>query len=407
MLKKGKKRAFFSALVSIFVLIYLILQLNNFLCKNITTEFAAAFEFDNKITTDGYIIRDEETVASPASSGVIGYCQQSGDKVAAQSVVAEVFSTEEEAAAKSRINDIDKILTRLEKLQSSNRQMNAGAEFIDSKIRQNIYDMLEITDTGKMRGYSELAEQLLEYIDKKQMASGGSSDLNLSISSLVFEREALLSSIGSAQSVTCESAGYFVSSTDGFEGRLTGADISGLTAGRLEEELNFEAEKSNGNIGKIISGNEWYIAVNMKTEQAKRLTKGQSVNIYLPMVTSEKLLCTVSAINQDYSADRCMVAFMCDRMNIDLTDIRKETVEICVGSYSGLKISNTAVRVSDGVTGVYVLSGINAVFKPIEILYSDSAYVICKNDVQSASGLRIYDEVIVKGKDLYDGKTVK
>ena len=145
----------------------------------------------------------------------------------------------------------------------------------------------------------------------------------------------------------------------------------------------------------------------MKTEQAKRLTKGQSVNIYLPMVTSEKLLCTVSAINQDYSADRCMVAFMCDRMNIDLTDIRKETVEICVGSYSGLKISNTAVRVSDGVTGVYVLSGINAVFKPIEILYSDSAYVICKNDVQSASGLRIYDEVIVKGKDLYDGKTVK
>ena len=48
---------------------------------------------------------------------------------------------------------------------------------------------------------------------------------------------------------------------------------------------------------------------------------------------------------------------------------------------------------SDGVTGVYVLSGINAVFKPIEILYSDSNYVICKNDVQSSSGIRMYDEV--------------
>ena len=131
MLKKGKKRALFSALLSILVLIYLILQLSNFLSKNITTEFASAYEFDNKITADGYIIRDEETIASPGS-GVIGYCQQSGDKVAAQSVVAEAFSTEEQAAAKSRINDIDKILTRMEKLQSSNRQMNAGAEFIDS-----------------------------------------------------------------------------------------------------------------------------------------------------------------------------------------------------------------------------------------------------------------------------------
>ena len=49
----------------------------------------------------------------------------------------------------------------------------------------------------------------------------------------------------------------------------------------------------------------------------------------------------------------------------------------------------------DGVTGVYVLSGINAVFKPIEILYSDSNYVICKNDVQSSSGIRMYDEVIL------------
>ena len=406
MLKKGKKRALFSALLSILVLIYLILQLSNFLSKNITTEFASAYEFDNKITADGYIIRDEETIASPGS-GVIGYCQQSGDKVAAQSVVAEAFSTEEQATAKSRINDIDKILTRMEKLQSSNRQMNAGAEFIDAKIRENIFDMLEITDTGKMRGYSELAEQLLEYIDKKQMASGGSSDLNLSIASLVNERESLLSAVGSAQSITCESAGYFVSSTDGYEGRLKSSDISELTAERLDGELNFEADKNDGIIGKIISGNEWYVAVNMKTEQAKKLQKGQEVNIYLPMVTSEKLLCRVSAINQDYSADRCMVAFMCDRMDIDLTNIRKETVEICVGSYDGLKVSSTAVRVNDGVTGVYVLSGINAAFKPIEILYSDSAYVICKNDVQNSSGLRIYDEVIVKGNDLYDGKTVK
>ena len=124
-------------------------------------------------------------------------------------------------------------------------------------------------------------------------------------------------------------------------------------------------------------------------------------------MTSERLLCTVAAVNPDYSSDQSMVALKCDRMSFELTGVRCEKVEICVGSYSGLKISSGAVRVSDGVTGVYVLSGINAVFKPIEILYSDSNYVICKNDVQSSSGIRMYDEVILGGSDLYDGKTVK
>lgn len=96
MFKTKKRRIFFSGLLSVFVLLYLVFQLHNVLSKNITTEFALSFEFDDKITADGYIIRDEEVIYSQSENGVVGYCQQSGSKVQAESTVAEIFSTEEQ-----------------------------------------------------------------------------------------------------------------------------------------------------------------------------------------------------------------------------------------------------------------------------------------------------------------------
>ena len=52
------------------------------------------------------------------------------------------------------------------------------------------------------------------------------------------------------------------------------------------------------------------------------------------------------------------------------------------------------------------MSGIAAKFKPINILYSNASFTICETDTAS-SALKLYDEVIVEGKDLYDGKLVK
>ena len=406
MFKTKKRRIFFSGLLSVFVLLYLVFQLHNVLSKNITTEFALSFEFDDKITADGYIIRDEEVIYSQSENGVVGYCQQSGSKVQAESTVAEIFSTEEQAGAKSRIDEIDKILERLESLNSNNRQINAGAEFIDSKIQKNINDMLFLTDTGNLRGYGDLAEELLENMEKKQIAVGRSSGFDDNISALTYEKQSLESLIGSPTAITCKNAGYFVNKADGYEGRLSSGDVGSLTVDRLNEELAFSAEESLA-VGKVIVGNEWYIAANIDTDAAKRLTVGNQISVFLPGVTSDRLPCVVAAVNQDYSSDKSMVALRCDRMDFELMGIRCETVEICVGSYNGLKISSGSVRVSDGVTGVYVLSGINAVFKPIEIIYYDSTNVICKNDAESSSGIRLYDEVILGGSDLYDGKTVK
>ena len=62
----------------------------------------------------------------------------------------------------------------------------------------------------------------------------------------------------------------------------------------------------------------------------------------------------------------------------------------------------------NGATGVYVMQGSTVKFKPVNILYTGDNYVICeKNETGDTGKLRLYDEVIEKGKDLYDGKFIQ
>ena len=65
------------------------------------------------------------------------------------------------------------------------------------------------------------------------------------------------------------------------------------------------------------------------------------------------------------------------------------------------------MRVVDGITGVYVISGVSARFKPIDIVYNDGGFVVAKTDNTNSSALTLYEELIVSGGDLYDGKVVK
>ena len=85
---------------------------------------------------------------------------------------------------------------------------------------------------------------------------------------------------------------------------------------------------------------------------------------------------------------------------------RQQTAGIILTTYEGLCVNNEARRVVDGVTGVYVLSGMEMTFKPIEALYTTDAYTIVKWESNKPGALKLYDEIILSGKEIYDGKIV-
>ncbi len=103
-----------------------------------------------------------------------------------------------------------------------------------------------------------------------------------------------------------------------------------------------------------------------------------------------------------------------------------------IRSYKGVRVSQRAVHfetrtktvknedgeeteVTRQVRGVYVMHGSEIQFVEILPVFSNSSYVICKlelseqeqEDLMTSDTISLYDEVVVGGTDLYDGKIVK
>ena len=116
---------------------------------------------------------------------------------------------------------------------------------------------------------------------------------------------------------------------------------------------------------------------------------------------------TVYACNKDNKGNMAVV-FRCDRMSAELSTIRKESVEIQLVEHTGLKVPKDAIVVNeDQQVGVYIRSGNVVAFRKIEQQYSQPAdYAICKI-INEDGYLQMYDDIIVGGRDLYDGKIIR
>ena len=99
-------------------------------------------------------------------------------------------------------------------------------------------------------------------------------------------------------------------------------------------------------------------------------------------------------------------------MDSDIARLRTEDVEIVINETDGIRVNKSAVRVINGVQGVYVLTGNIVRFKKLDIIYTGEDYVISKMikedvyDENKVPYLKIYDAVILEGKDLKDGKLI-
>ena len=63
-------------------------------------------------------------------------------------------------------------------------------------------------------------------------------------------------------------------------------------------------------------------------------------------------------------------------MDSDIARLRTEDVEIVINETDGIRINKSAVRVVDGVQGVYVLTGNIVRFKKLDVIYTGDDYVV-------------------------------
>ena len=173
---------------------------------------------------------------------------------------------------------------------------------------------------------------------------------------------------GIRQEVRSPAAGYFYSSLDGLERTIKETEITAISTSEIYEFDN--TLKNNtpdaGSIGKIIDTYAWYLACVLETGEVAPLKAGSAVTLSIDESAGVKA--TVLAINED-DAGSCAVLLKCTRDISGIFEKRKVDFEICYEEYNGLYVPAAAIRVVNGVTGVYVINRNDAVsFRAVDII---------------------------------------
>ena len=390
------------------------------------TENAVQATVTASISADGFIIR-EETVIPNNSSGILSYTVSNGAAVEADSAIAKIYSNEAEAVASSRADALEAKIKLLKESQESSLTGAVSVDIINNNIKSNLIDYLYDVNQGNVNTARTDADKLLTSINQRQLLTGKIGNFNEQIAALTAQANELRSSSGSGNgSVTTPKAGYFTEFCDGYENAYPYDKIDTMT---LDDFHNITAGSvAKNTAGKVVSNVNWYVACEITDDEAAALSiYDGSVTVLFAESSTEPIPATLRRIQRTADGN-ALAVLQCDYMSNALLEARYEPVEIGMGTFSGLRISKRAIH-DDYVTkttyddndkahkekkkvqGVYVLYGSEVQFKQISILYSTKDYVICDPSPQEGTlfngeTVSMYDKVIVKGDDLYDGKVI-
>lgn len=371
---------------------------------SISTESASVMEYTDGVDAVGTFIRNEVAVTGN-QTGTLHFTVANGEKVSKGGTIAEIYQSDAASAAAARIKEIDEQLALIEEIEGYNDVTAVDINTINDRIHSYLNEAIYQTADDRYLGVADSVTGLITMLTRKQVATGEQSDFGVLKTELTTERSALVAEMGTPQgSINSENAGYFVSTVDGFESTLTVDELEGYTPEKLS---SVEKKNVEGNvIGKIVYDYEWYMAVPVSLKESMHYKVGDTVMIKNDTVTCPRITGIVHSINLSEKSEDAVIIFRCSEMNSELASMRTASVKLIKNEVSGIKVSSKAIRVKDGVTGVYVVSGLEAKFVTANILYSEDDYKICELNTGDSSKLRLYDKIIVKGKNLYDGKNI-
>ncbi len=398
-------------LLSGFIIVYIIIQLVTNLTSDVEYAYAANTIVEKTIEKEGYIVRNE-TVLYAASEGVVTYSVREAEKVAADQLIANVFSSSYGVDIQNRLQTINDKIEILEKSAVDTSYLTSDVGKLDNKIYNSLVQMKLALADHRVSLTSQYKETLLINFNKRQLITNSAKGFSDRIDALQSEKENLTQSLQNPlATVYAGKAGYFTTLLDGYENVFTTGAVESLTVDSFRKLLETPpAEYSAGAIGKVITDFDWYTVCEVSREEAEAFTVGKQYSLTFLNSSREKLGGFLDKKVAQTDTDSVILVFRIEEVPQDFDYTRKQTIRISETSYEGLAIPKSALRVIDGVQGVYILSGNQVEFRKVDIIYTNDMQYICQSylptDWDHEGYLSLHDRVITAGKDLYEGKII-
>ena len=413
------------AAVTLGLLAYFGLQGYLYFSDPLTTTLAYTYQLEESVSWSGYVVRQEQ-VLEDDGGGLLRLRREEGERVSRGGAVASVYADQSSLDRQAEISTLE---SRVEQLQYA--QDAAGSSEVsmklDAQILQNILEYRQCLTADRMAKAETYGSQLRALVLKRDYTYSENEDLSGQIEALQAQiKELKTQAAGSVRTVTAPVSGLYSAVVDGYETVLTPESLSDMTPSQLSA-VRADSTVSSG-VGKLILGDSWYYAASMSAADAEELQEasdalkkaGKSLTLRFAKSVERDLPVTVSRIGPEENG-RCVVVFEGKTYLSRLTLLRQQSAQVVWDSTEGIRVPKEALRmekvtvnsegerVTEEATGVYCVVGMEARFKPVEVVYNGSSFLLVRSAApEDRENLRLRpgDEVIITANGLYDGKVV-
>lgn len=361
-------------------------------------------KFENTFEFEGFVVRDEKEIENPSDGTVISLVRD-GKRVGKGDPIAVVCKNKEEADAYKELENAKAELERYQNLNNTGGMQDLNAEKLNSEISDAYAGIMDSVTSGNFDGLDESIAAFNEKNATKQILISGNINVSPQMTALDKEIKKLEAKNIASSPVSAPDSGYYINSVDGYESTLKYDEIKSVNSQTLKKALDSKPkQKKNNSFGKLVSSYRWYIAGIVDSEHSTDFPADGSVKVNFPDSGIENVKMKVESIRKANGS--MVVVLSSDLMNENFADMRKETVQVVTKSGEGFRIPSDAVRFDkNDKSGIFVLRGKIITFVSADILYSDKDYTVV--DSTEGGGIALYDEVIIKGKDIRDGKVIR
>ena len=364
-------RILFMLLIAVFG-IYLAIQFIIIFHRGYKTETAIAYTMADSISLQGVVSFDTVRVDG---SGDLGYLVSDGERVTNGTVLAECYTDDSQGLLRERLDRLGRTIDLLSKSQNSS---GSDLSLLTSQTRQALYNLLDKLDTAQYSGITDAEDAFLLAQNRMQVNTDQTEGFTQTIQVLLTEY-------------------------DGIKAQLDAA-----TPAELNELLQngFPAADATNCAGQIATGFSWKFYAVCDLATADRLDGISSVKISVPGKQNTPLSATVQELTRDEDTGLAKLVVSCQTVNAEILSFGVETAQIDLKTYEGIRIDKAALHIVDGQRGVYVKYGNLQRFLKIETLYEDENYILIPDNgkLGTDNEVRLYDEIIVQGTNLQDGK---
>ena len=368
------------------VVFYFLVQGVRYLTNPYATTRVYTSTTEDAVEASGWLVREEETFRTDA--GTLSPTREEGEKVGQGQVIAATYDSPGALEAVAQIQAKRLQLEQLEYALSSYLNPDAALK-LDGSISDDIMALRKNLTGGDYTAASGDLSQLKAAIVKRSRAYTSSQEIKAEITAVQDEIDSLQAGLTGAANITAPRAGTYSAVCDGYESVLTPAGLDDLTPSALDK---LTAGENNANVGKLIYGNTWYYAAAVTQEEAQRIAGCGSVSLRLTKGITDDIV----------------VVLACREYLAETTQLRHQTAQIVLHSYTGLRLPSVCLRQQeDGTLGVYCAQGSFSRFKPVDMVYQGDDYVLVSvpQNTDGLDTLRPGDEVIMTGVTL-DGSQI-